>query len=198
LQRGDELVAYWQEKAACGKRPLIVDAGANIGAASIYFLQQFPDALIFAIEPDRGNFEILTQNAIGRPITCFNGAVTSRPALVKVVDPGGGNWAFRTELLPDGVSDDTAVESVQIGRIFDMQPDDIYPFIVKIDIEGAEDELFSCDVEWLERVPLVIIELHDWLIPKRRISGNFLRAISRLDRDFVHIGENIFSIDNRL
>ena len=198
LRRGGELLAFWRAQAARGLRPLIVDAGANIGAASVWFHQQFPDATIFAIEPDRRNFEILAKNAVGRPISCLNGAVTSRPNPVKVVDPGEGNWGFRTALLADGEFHETAVESVQIGRILDLDSRETYPFIVKIDIEGAEAELFACNVEWLDRVPLVIIELHDWLIPKQRTSGNFLRAIAPLDRDFVCLGENIFSIANAI
>jgi FkbM family methyltransferase len=198
LRRGSELLAFWRSKAAAGLRPLIVDAGANIGASSVYFNQQFPDALIFAIEPDRENFEFLTRNVAGLPVSCCNGAVTSRPGRVKVVDTGAGNWGFRTTLMADGEVNASAVESVQVDRILDMYSRETYPLIVKIDIEGAEDELFSCNIEWLDRVPLIIIELHDWLLPKRRTSGNFLKAIAPLDRDFVCIGENIFSIDNSI
>ena len=51
---------------------------------------------------------------------------------------------------------------------------------MKIDIEGGEDDLFSGDLDWLERTPLVIIELHDWLFPNEPRSRNFLRAVSRL------------------
>jgi FkbM family methyltransferase len=198
LRRGGELIAFWRAQAARGLRPLIVDAGANIGAASVWFHQQFPDATIVAIEPDRGNFAILERNAVGLPIGCLHGAVTSQARTVKVIDPGEGNWGFRTAPLADGESHETQVESVQIGRMLDQQPQDTYPFIVKIDIEGAEAELFAGNVEWLDRIPLVIIELHDWLMPKQRTSGNFLRAIAPLDRDFVCIGENIFSIANSL
>jgi hypothetical protein len=71
------------------------------------------------------------------------------------------------------------------------------PFLVKIDIEGAEQDLFSCNVEWIEKFPILIIELHDWLLPSQGTSRNFLKAIAPLDRDFVFFGENIFSIANR-
>ena len=40
----------------------IADLGANIGMSSLYFSQQFPTAMIYAIEPDPSNFEILTFN----------------------------------------------------------------------------------------------------------------------------------------
>src|ERR1041385_3761622 len=41
---------------------LIIDCGANVGYASLYFLTKFPRAHIIAIEPDRANFDMLLRN----------------------------------------------------------------------------------------------------------------------------------------
>jgi hypothetical protein len=68
---------------------------------------------------------------------------------------------------------------------------------VKIDIEGFEEELFSKNTEWVDKFPLLVIELHDWMLPRDRTSAHFLTLIATLDRDFVYIGENVFSISNR-
>jgi hypothetical protein len=73
---------------------------------------------------------------------------------------------------------------------------DTTPFIVKIDIEGFEENLFEKNTEWLDKFPLLIIELHDWMIPKSANSQNFLRCVSKLNRDFIYINENVFSIKN--
>jgi FkbM family methyltransferase len=40
----------------------IIDAGANIGLASVYFSQRFVNSTIVAIEPSKENFEILSKN----------------------------------------------------------------------------------------------------------------------------------------
>ncbi|MEJ2007391.1 MAG: FkbM family methyltransferase [Acidobacteriota bacterium] len=40
----------------------IVDAGANIGMASIYFTHRYPDARVIAIEPEASNFALLARN----------------------------------------------------------------------------------------------------------------------------------------
>ena len=40
----------------------IVDCGANIGCASVYFLNRYPNASVIAIEPDSGNFEVCQWN----------------------------------------------------------------------------------------------------------------------------------------
>jgi hypothetical protein len=47
-------------------------------------------------------------------------------------------------------------------------------------------------------VPVIIIELHDWLLPKQGSSKPFLKCIADLDRDFVYIRENVFSVKNAL
>ena len=72
------------------------------------------------------------------------------------------------------------------------------PFLVKMDIEGGEREVFNAEVDWVQRVPLIMIELHDWLLPGQGTSRPFLRCVSKLDRDFVYLGETVFSIDNSL
>src|SRR5271166_1471460 len=41
---------------------VIVDAGANIGMASIYFAHKYPEAKIIAIEAEGSNFDMLTRN----------------------------------------------------------------------------------------------------------------------------------------
>ena len=72
------------------------------------------------------------------------------------------------------------------------------PFIAKIDIEGFEDDLFSKNTAWIDRFPLLIIELHDWMLPWKSTWRNVLSAVSGLNRDFIYISENVFSVSTRL
>jgi len=72
------------------------------------------------------------------------------------------------------------------------------PFIFKIDIEGGESELFKERTTWMQRFPLIIIELHDWLFPGTSNSRNFLREVSNMNVDFVFRGENVFCFNNDL
>ena len=84
-----------------------------------------------------------------------------------------------------------------MGQLFDtLDKDKAAPFICKIDIEGGEANLFKCNYSWLERFPLVIIELHDWLLPGESNSRNFLKAA--LEFDFVYRDENLFCFNNAL
>ena len=69
-------------------------------------------------------------------------------------------------------------------------------FIAKINIEGFERELFSRDTEWIKSFPIIIVGLHDYMLPGQGSSNNFLRRISVENRDFIPLGENIVLITN--
>ena len=67
--------------------------------------------------------------------------------------------------------------------------------ILKIDIEGAEHELFKNNYDtWLPNTRCLIIELHDRM--RNRSSQNFFKAISKYDFSYSHQGENLVFINN--
>lgn len=198
LGRYSELAAYYQRRREEGKYGLVVDAGANIGASAILFALTCPGSAVAAIEPDKGNFDLLTANTAGLPVSCLRAAVASRAGHAAVVDVGEGHWGYQTRIIADGTPTDQAVPCVTIDQIYRDYAAEHFPFIVKIDIEGAEADLFSANTAWVAITPLIIVELHDWLMPKMGTSRSFLQCIAQLDRDFIYIGENVFSIANDL
>jgi len=110
-----------------------------------------------------------------------------------LTDPGEGEWGYRTS--GDGAGE--RVPRLAAAELVEQKRREGFrPFIAKIDIEGAEEELFSADTGWVDEFPLLIVELHDWLLPKSASSRNFLRCMAERDRDFVYLGENVFSIAN--
>ena len=190
LARGPELVRFYEEVRFMGKTPLVVDCGANIGLAARWFNTEFPEAKIVAIEPDSQNFTKAERIAGRRNVELLLSAVGSKSGFCEIVDPGLGNDAYRTRQTDLGT-----IPIVSIPDILEKyRSSDYVPFIIKIDIEGAESDLFSANLDWMGKFPLLIIELHDWLLPTQKTSQAFLEAIAPLGRDFVHIGENIFSI----
>ena len=68
------------------------------------------------------------------------------------------------------------------------------PFIVKIDIEGFESDLFSTNVGWLDDVYMVIIEPHDWMLPGMKSSRSFQVAMGQHDFDIFVLGENLIYV----
>jgi FkbM family methyltransferase len=193
LRRGPELIALYEAWVSSERRPWILDAGANIGASAVYFHLAFPRAHIVAVEPARNNFELVRLNISGLDVDARCAAIGARAGETVLTDPGEGEWGYRTvdqgtgERVPRLAVAELVREKRQAG---------FTPFIAKIDIEGAEEELFSADTGWVDEFPLLIVELHDWLLPKSASSRNFLRCMAERDRDFVYLGENVFSIAN--
>ena len=69
---------------------------------------------------------------------------------------------------------------------------------MKIDIEGGESQLFSANTEWMNEFALIIIELHDWMLPMQGSSKPFFKAISNLDFEILQKGENLFFFNRAL
>lgn len=191
LKRADDIFHFVDSEGAAGRRPLIVDAGANIGASAVFFALTFPTAVTVAIEPEERNFDLLCENVKGLDVRCLRAGLSSSQGKVKVTDPGEGHWGFRTEAIEDG----SGIPCVTVSDIYgQLCNDSVFPFIVKIDIEGAENDVFSRNTEWLAQTPLVIVEPHDWLLPKAGTSRPFLQCIAAQPRDFIIVNDNIFSI----
>jgi len=193
LRRGPEITAWYRELLDAKQRPLIVDCGANMGLAARYFAHDYPEARVIAIEPDEANVRQARLNNDPVHVEVRQAAVGSAAMRGRIVDLGLGNNALRVEADAGGTLEIVSLNSI----LADAERDGLAPFLVKIDIEGFEHELFSRNVEWVERFPVLVIELHDWLMPGQGTARNFLRALAELDRDFVYINENVFSIANR-
>ncbi len=77
----------------------IVDAGVNIGLASIYFANKYPDAKIIALEPEQSNFDLLKKNTAPYPqIVPVQAALWNKNEEIHLIDPGLGKWGFMTEM----------------------------------------------------------------------------------------------------
>ena len=191
--RFEEINNYQDGLIKKNLKPLIIDCGGHIGLASKYFSVIYPHSKIILIEPEISNFENAIKNNLNNDnIEFLNAAIGSENAKCEMFDPGLGNWGYRT--IKNNEGDFNVISVNQILKEYKKQNE--MPFIIKIDIEGFENELFSKNIEWIDIFPIIIIELHDWMLPKTSNSINFLSEISKRNRDFLYAGENIFSIKN--
>lgn len=173
---------------------VIIDAGANVGLASVYFANKYPMAKIIAIELAPSNYQLLTKNVCRYPqIKTHNAGIWHKKEILKFKEEGISPWGYKVEnqIQRDGIS----VLSITLNEIIDTYEIQIID-ILKIDIEGAEVELFSENYEhWLPKVRYLVIETHDrW----RAGSTDVVRAaLSKFDfTDLGRVGENLIFKNN--
>jgi len=173
----DVLLEYEYHVTLIHPPKVIVDAGANIGLTSIFFANQYPSARIFAIEPEPSNFEMLQRNVSRYDnIVPIKAALWNNESEITLVDPGLDKWGFQVQ---DSASSEAArgeyVTAITVDSL--MSRYDIAKIdILKIDIEGAEKEVFESSDSWIENINLIIVELHDRL--KQGCSTSLDRATS--------------------
>jgi len=167
---------------------VIVDCGANIGLASVFFSEKYNNAAIYAIEAEKNNFNMLLKNTISyEKIKCYNLAVYNNSGhFLNIVDNKMGDWGF---VISEELSNnDTQVSSISLTDL--MLENNLESIdILKIDIEGSELELFSSNYEyWLSRTKIIIIETHDWL--RLNTASTFFKAILSKNVKIKILGEN--------
>lgn len=189
--QSSRLVAKYRASLGKGRRPLIIDGGANIGLATLWLNKAFPEAQIIAVEPDADNFAILQKNTahLGDRVTPVRGGLWHKTTQLKIINPNAGAAAFRVS-----ESADRGPGGISAFCIDDLcqQAENDHPLIVKLDIEGAQAALFSANTGWVARTDLITLELDDWLLPWQGTSHNFFRCLSQHPFDYLLHKESIF------
>ena len=158
----------------------IIDVGANIGLVSAYFAHRFPNALIISLEPEESNFEILKLNAKSyKNIVPIQKALWYTNTTINIFSTDEGNGGFvatdkkynsdTSRNMSENYSLNIQPKNSIVGTITieSIMGDYNIDFldIVKIDIEGAEKDIFDNCNGWIEKVGLMITELHEWKRP---------------------------------
>ena len=156
--------------------PRILDCGANIGLASLFFHRLYPQAHVTAFEADPALFAILDANLRANGA----GGVETRHAAVWT---SAGTLTFHCEgsdsgmiaSLPGTVDGRvTEVPSVRLRDILDQGPVDL----LKLDIEGAEDPVLADCEPALHRVKAIVMDLHEF-DPSARQAPRVLELLTR-------------------
>ena len=153
------------------KNPTIVDVGAHVGVATLYFKYYFPQANILAIEPHPKAFSLLEKNISENRIenvTAIEAAlgitnqeqtiyVDAEDTWLSTTSSTNGAWDESQETYPIEVEGITLDEVVMLSQ--KMYNADLID-LLKIDIEGAEIELLFANALALKKVDQCIVEFH--------------------------------------
>lgn len=159
----------------------VLDLGANFGLSSAWFLSNFPGAKIFAVEADADNCAICQKNlaVYGDRARVFHGAAWSSRVPLTF---RRGNYFSTNQVHENGTGEagELQVQGWDLNSLIEMSGFSEID-LLKIDIEGAEEAIFSADVSgWLPRVRNLCIEVH---------GGGCRQAFSGAlaGYDFVHV-----------
>ena len=194
LEISKDLLKFF-DKNSYNKKPLIVDCGSNIGSSCLYFSKQFKNSSIIALEPDKDNFEFCKKNIKGNNFYLLNNAISN-------IEQTVGFKSNHVDSRASKISNDNKnkIKCLTVNNILtEFNSINYFPYLIKIDIEGYEKNLFIDNYEWLDKFKIVIIELHDWMLPTEGNSTNFVKALSdimvkKTKRDLILSGENLISI----
>ena len=136
--------------------PLIIDCGANIGLSVIYFKRNYPDAKVIAFEPDPSLFQLLKKNleSFGyNDVILIQKAVWYENGFVKFKQEGGFSGQISKSYMSFDIIE---VEAIALDQILSNEKIGF----LKIDIEGAENEIFNNCAPDLRNVNNIFIEYH--------------------------------------
>ncbi len=177
-------------------KPLIIDCGSNIGSSSEYFKRCYRNGQIVMIETDINNFKFSKKNISIDDRFSINNAISSEEKSLKFSNLSEDNRAYK--ITVDGNID---IKSTTVENILNIAGNGFKPFLIKIDIEGFEKDLFLKNYQWIEFFDVIMIELHDWMLPNKNNSYNFINAINEICNenlrfDFLISGENLILVKN--
>lgn len=148
------------------KKPSIIDTGAHVGLATLYFKSKYPDAHIIAFEPNPNIFPILEENMSYNGINnveLYNIALGKKEEVrTFYIDDTGNDWFSTSGFIKN------SWKHIQSTVDIKVKVDKLSKYIrgsvdlLKMDIEGAEGEVLEelDHAKKLKDIRNIIIEFH--------------------------------------
>ena len=156
------------------KSPLIIDAGGYIGVSTLYFKSIYPDARIIVFEPDPNIFSVLSKNV-----------KTNDLKGITLVNAGLGNKNTFGNFYPDGADGGSFHKTRNMKKNSKIRLTKLSSYInrhvdlLKMNIEGAEGEVFEEIEDKLHFVKEIILEYHAF----DNLPQNLGKILTILDRN---------------
>ena len=154
------------------KEPLIIDAGSNIGIATIFFKSLYPQAKILCFEPDPNSFVLLKRNIFNnclREVTIVNAALAAKTGVIDFYGEITQNTPYscgnsiiqewgEQRSLDDAIylmKNKIKVSAVQLSTYITEEID-----FLKLDIEGAERQVLEELGDKITLIKEIAVEIH--------------------------------------
>ncbi len=142
----------------------IIDGGANIGFASVYLKNKYPNATVYSVEPEKSNYEVLLKNtSFYNNMICYNCGIWNKDGRLKITNKEAGNESFIVTELNSSEDNIDAINAITINKI--VEDNNIQNIeLIKLDIEGSEGKVFEDNYkEWLAISENILVEIHNWI-----------------------------------
>ncbi len=166
-------------------RPFIIDCGANIGMATLYFKKLYPHAEILAFEPAQLCFEVLQKNIASNDldgVTAVNKALANYEGTAELFDASCGRGNLCATMLFNKKEQKRAhcasVECTKLSSYITKPVD-----LLKIDIEGGERAVLD-DLKMSQKLQLIreiVLEYHHHFLGEKGVDalGDFLATLEQ-------------------
>lgn len=160
--------------------PLIIDAGSNIGMATLFFKMLHPEAAVLCFEPGGSSFQCLSSNILGNypdDVRCYKYALDTTSGDELLLHSGAEASLMASLLKERNAGGEVTAESVRTARLSDFIDRPVE--LLKMDIEGNEHAVLA-DLETNGKWDLIrqaIIEYHHHISGDDDKLGAFLGAL---------------------
>jgi FkbM family methyltransferase len=164
------------------ERPVIVDAGANIGVAGLWLRARYPGARLLCIEPEEENFRLLQANLGGLDrVTLVQAAVGKASGTAQLHLAAHG--AMHSVVDDTGGKGDVSVPVLRLEDLLAQQG--IGPVdLLKLDVEGSELDALEGLGPRLKDVRVIVGEVHE-----RLVDGDAFYRL--LERSGFHVVQRV-------
>lgn len=140
----------------------LVDLGANIGLTSLWLVKKYGFRKVIAVEPSPDNVELVRANLKNNQVECsvVEAAVGPHNGTARFAGSPESNQGRLSDVGTDGYD----VKMVTVGSILHVGGFDGVVDLLKLDIEGGEEDLVRGDLQWLSCVRRIVAELHPAIV----------------------------------
>jgi FkbM family methyltransferase len=184
------------------EKPVIIDIGAHTGESVDFFSKIFPNAKIYSVEPDPESYQKLVNN-VASNVTTFNAAVGSSNKTLSFYQYDKSHLNSLYPINKDsqdslGYAESCIEKKIDVSCItLDSLVDkldltDIKIDLLKIDVQGAELDIFSSGQNALKKINNITLELNlfdfyekknNFLSLETLLHGFELYAITKLSQN---------------
>jgi FkbM family methyltransferase len=143
--------------------PRILDLGSNIGLTVAHLAVLYPRARILGVEMDADNAKLALHNTEPWRDRCkiVNAAAWHSDGEVRYRGTAGDEVGFHIVEGADPVIGDSARAISMDKLVAELAGHNAPIDYLKLDIEGAEEQVLRINTSWTERVHSIKVELHD-------------------------------------